>query len=211
MNFEPKITRKTNLLENDSLSAYNGFTSQQNHNVYEIFFNFLSEVKPKQILEVGTALGGFTQFLSYSCKVLNLNTKIISLDIHNHDWYNDIREMGVEVNIENIFINDYSCITEKYSNFIKQDGLTIILCDGGNKIKEFDVLSNYMKYGDIIMAHDYAFDREYFENFINKKIWNWLEITESDIEDACKRNNLIDYKRDTFTSAVWIAKIKTDE
>lgn len=211
MNFEENITRFTNLMENDSLSAFNGWVSQQNHNVYETFFNFLNEVKPKQILEIGTALGGFTQFLSYTCNYLNLDTQIISLDIHENSWYKDIIEMGVEINIENIFLNDYSSIKERYINFIKQDGLTVILCDGGNKIKEFDVLSNYMKIGDIIMAHDYAFDRKYFEDNIFQKVWNWLEITESDIEQTCNRNNLIDYKRDTFTRVVWVAKIKTNE
>ena len=36
---------------------------QQNHNVFEVFYNFLNETKPKQILEIGTALGGFTSFL----------------------------------------------------------------------------------------------------------------------------------------------------
>ena len=45
---------------------------------------------------------------------------------------------------------------------------------------------------------------------MNGKIWNWLELTEKDIEDACKRNNLVDYRRDVFQSVVWVCKMKSD-
>mgnify|MGYP003342371251 CR=1 FL=1 len=63
MNIQEKITKFTNLIDNDSLSAFMGHSAQQSHNVYQIFYDFLLEVKPKRILEIGTALGGFTEFL----------------------------------------------------------------------------------------------------------------------------------------------------
>ena len=55
---------------------------------------------------------------------------------------------------------------------------------------------------------EYALDKEKFETSINKKIWNWHELSESDIIDACNRNNLEDYKRETFESVVWVCKTK---
>ena len=57
MNFNDEITKKVNLIMNDGLSSYMGMASQQNHNVYEVFYNFLNDIKPKRILEIGTALG----------------------------------------------------------------------------------------------------------------------------------------------------------
>ena len=78
MNFNEEITKKINLEENDGLSSYMNMAAQQNHNVYEVFYNFLNEVKPKRILEIGTALGGFTQFLNKVSKESNLNINILS-------------------------------------------------------------------------------------------------------------------------------------
>lgn len=47
-------------------------------------------------------------------------------------------------------------------SFIKREGTTLILCDGGSKINEFNILSKYLKSGDIIMAHDYVDTKENF-------------------------------------------------
>ena len=116
--------------------------------------------------------------------------------------------MGVELNVENIFFNEYTSTSDKYINFIKQDGLTIVFCDGGDKVKEFNLLSDFIKVGDIIMAHDFAVDRNYFDQYIYKKVWNWLEITESDIKSACDRNNLVDYNTEIFHKVVWGVKQK---
>ena len=65
-----------------------------------------------------------------------------------------------------------------------------------------------MKPGDHILAHDYAFDREYFDKNIYLKVWNWHELSESDIINACDKNNLKDYQRDLFQSVAWVSKIK---
>jgi hypothetical protein len=97
---------------------------------------------------------------------------------------------------------------EEVINYIQGDGITIVLCDGGWKIGEFNLISNYIKNGDFILAHDYAEDKEKFELKIKNKIWNWHEISESDIFDACERNNLQDYQRNIFESVVWVCKIK---
>ena len=62
MNIQENITKFTDLDKNDSLSAFRGHTAQQSHNVYQIFYDFISEVKPKRILEIGTALGVLQNF-----------------------------------------------------------------------------------------------------------------------------------------------------
>ena len=208
MDFKNEITKKCSLEHNDSISTYKGWGAQQNYNTFEVFYNFMKEVKPKRILEIGTSIGGFTQFLQYSLNELNLNSKILSLDIHRLKWYDEIINMGVDVRLENIFLDNFKDIPQEYKDFINEEGTTVILCDGGDKIREFNLLSNFMKKGDYILAHDYAYDKELFEKEINKKIWNWHEIAESDIKDACEKNNLIDYDRETFQSVVWVCKIK---
>ena len=209
MNIEKNITRRTNLDANDSLSAFKNHTAQQSHFAYEVFYKFLSEIKPDRILEIGTALGGFTQFLKICVDDIGINTKILSYDITDRPWYTDMIIAGIDVRVENVFTEGFLDCNQEVINFIQQQGTTIILCDGGYKIGEFNLLSTKMKLGDYILAHDYAKDRKIFESEIKNKIWNWFEIQESDIEISCINNGLTDHERSAFNGAAWICKKKT--
>jgi cephalosporin hydroxylase len=202
------ITKESDLTNNDSLSMYLNHACQQNHNVFEVFYNFLIEVRPKRILEIGTALGGFTSFLKIVSDENNLDINILSYDIYHREWYNEMVESGIDVRVEDVFINNYQSVKQEVIEFIQSDDTTIVLCDGGNKINEFNLLSNYLKKGDYILAHDYVYDFEKFKKEINNKIWNWCEITENDIIDSCKKNNLLDYNPEIFGSVVWSCKQK---
>lgn len=210
MNIENRITKLTNLEVSDSLSAYNGHAAQQSHKAYQVFYDFLSEVKPKRILEIGTALGGFTEFLFEVCQELGLDTKILSFDIAERPWYNQMIEKGIDIRLENIFSDDWKSASEYVVNFIKEDGVTVVLCDGGWKIGEFNLLSNYIKVGDFILAHDYAEDKEKFERDINWKVWNWHEIQDSDIRESSERNNLELYEKEKFENAAWTCRKKVN-
>ena len=206
-NLEGKITKTSNLAENDSLSAYDGHSAQQHHNAYSTFYKLIDDTKPKRILEIGTALGGLTMFMKKVVDSLDLNTNILTLDISARPWYDDMKQMGIDVRVEDIF-DDYQDIPNEIKNFIKQDGLTIILCDGGDKIREFKLLSHFLKKGDIIMAHDYAPNQEYFDFYINGKIWNWLEIQDKDINESCMKHNLTPFMEYELRDVVWVGKIK---
>jgi glycosyltransferase involved in cell wall biosynthesis len=70
-------------------------------------------------------------------------------------------------------------------------------------------LSNYLKVGDVIMAHDYSPNEEHFQKHINNQIWNWFEIQDSDIIDSCIKNSLISYMEEKFRNVVWVCKIKS--
>jgi len=208
MDIKNNITKKINLLENDSLSSFMNHACQQHHDVYEVFYNFIKEVKPKRILEIGTSLGGFTVFLKICCDHLELKTNIRTYDVNGRSWYDDMIKDGIDVRVENIFSDDYKSMDNEVIQFIQQEGLTIVLCDGGNKKEEFNLISNYIKSGDIIMAHDYSPNTEYFKNFIRDKIWNWCEIRDSDIEAPVLKNKLEPFMSDEFQKVVWVCKIK---
>ena len=47
-----------------------------------------------------------------------------------------------------------------------------------------------------------------FEEFYINKIWNWCEIMDSDINEICEKQNLIDYMKEEFEKIVWTCKIK---
>jgi cephalosporin hydroxylase len=208
MNIQENITRLTNLELNDSLSAFRGHTAQQSHNAYQVFYDFISEVKPVRILEIGTSLGGFTEFLKIITDELGLNTKILSYDISEKPWYHQMIEKGIDVRVENIFNEDWSGVKQEVVDFVQQEGTTIVLCDGGWKIGEFKIFSKLIKEGDYILAHDYSISKEIYESEIKDKIWNWCEITEQDIEESVISNNLKSYNQDKFSQAVWVCKVK---
>jgi len=204
-----KITRKSNLENNDSLSAYDGHTCQQNHHCFEAFFNLLNEVRPARILEIGTSLGGLTVYLKEMCNELGLSTEIRTYDVVEYPWYNDIKDMGIDLRLENIFNNDCTEVLDsEVIDYIQQDGITLVLCDGGNKIGEYNLFSDYIKVSDIIMAHDYAYDSEVFQEKVFNKLWNWHEISEDHISECATRNNLIPYMQEFFDKAVWVCKVK---
>lgn len=208
MNIQENITRFTNLEVDDSLSAFMGHTAQQSHNAYQVFYDFIKEIKPSRILEIGTALGGFTEFLKKIIDELELNTKILSYDIAERPWYNQMIDKGIDVRVENIFSDDWTDIKLEVRDYIEGDGITVVLCDGGWKIGEFKVLSKIIKIGDFILAHDYSYSKETYELEIKNKIWNWCEITEDDIKDSVIENNLESYNQKDFSNCVWVCKIK---
>ena len=208
--FNPEnITGRTDLEANQSLSSYLGHGAQQNPHAYEVFYKFLEDVKPKRIIEIGTAFGGFTTFLRMACNDLGLSTEIRSYETHDgYTHYDLIRDMDIDIRIEDIFQPAYTAVKQDAIDYIQEEGTTIVLCDGGNKIHEYNLLTPFIKTGDFILAHDYASSKEDFEQNINMKFWNWHEIQDSDIEEVSSTNNLEPFMQDDFKKAVWVCKVK---
>ena len=208
MDIKGNITKYTDLSNDDSLSGFKGHSAQQFHDAYQVFYDFIKDVKPKRILEIGTALGGFTNFLKIVCDDLQLDTNIRTYDINRYTWYDNMKELGIDVRVENIFTEGFLDMNQDVKDYIQQDGITIVLCDGGWKIGEFNLISKYIKSDDFILAHDYAENREVFDQRIYGKIWNWFEISDSDIHQSTVDNNLVIYKKDTFENVAWTCRKK---
>ena len=51
----------------------------------------------------------------------------------------------------------------------------LLLCDGGDKRREFSMFASTLKDGDVIGAHDCRNDMPY---------WRWKEISEDDVRPA---------------------------
>jgi len=201
------ITERPRLDDDWSLTRYRGHGAQQNPEAFEVFYNFLNDVKPKRILEIGTGIGGFIMSLKLFVDELELDTELRTYDINGSFMYNTLKENGIDNRLENIFYDD-GTINPEVIDYIQQDGITLVLCDGGNKINEFRIFSQHIKVGDFIFAHDYAKDPDYFETHLNRKIWNWHEIHDSDIEPSVVEHNLESFMPDEFQKAVWVCKKK---
>jgi hypothetical protein len=53
------------------------------------------------------------------------------------------------------------------------------------------------------MAHDYAPSAEYFEEYMKDKIWNWMEIQDSDIQQSIDKYNINNYMEEDFRDVAW--------
>jgi co-chaperonin GroES (HSP10) len=186
---------------NDFLySSYKTYTAQQHPSAWKVFDKFLNDEKFDIILEIGTAQGGFTEF------IYDLDYNIISYDVKDSfNTYEKLIEKGINIKKKNIFNSDYSKIIDtEFLDYLNQ-GKVLVLCDGANKSKELDLISTHIKVGDIIMAHDYCIDEKTFETKYKDKEWRYLEIVESDI-------NVLDilspYKQEMFNDIFWVCKTK---
>lgn len=192
-------------------TSYKGYTAQQHDNFYPVIKKFLEEVRPSRVLEIGTAGGGFILAVREILNEIGLSeVPIKTFDVVETPYYNDIRKNNIEINIENIFDQPYINIVkpEKIIPYIQEEGTTIVFCDGGHKIGEFNAIAPHIKKGDYILAHDYIDTWEnYLENF-NNKIWNWCEIEEKYISEVSKKENLEFYNQDDFSKIVWVCKVK---
>jgi cephalosporin hydroxylase len=186
-------------------------TMQQKPEVSGAFEKLLKEIKPKQIVEIGTAGGGTTLSIRETLDEIGLEkTDIKSFEVKEHKWFPEMRKRNIEIIVENIFSHSYKEIEkpEMVESFIGREGTTLVLCDGGSKVNEFIILSKYLKSGDIIMAHDYVDTKENFLENYRDKIWNWREIGEEDIKETCEKYNLKSFMKETFDKVVWVCKIK---
>jgi hypothetical protein len=140
------------------------------------------------------------------------NTEIRTYDVESKHYLSSYIENGTKIDskIKDVFNHSYDELVEidEINSYIQKDGVTVVLCDGGSKKNEFRILSDYLKVGDIIMAHDYSPNQEYFEKNVNNQIWNWLEIQDLDINESCLKNNLSPFMEDEFRKVVWVCKIK---
>jgi cephalosporin hydroxylase len=192
-------------------TEYKGYTAQQHDNFYTIMKDFIENVKPSRILEIGTAGGGFILAIRDILDEMGLNNvPIKTFDVVESSFYDELRKRNIEINIENLF--DYSYLNlikpEKIVPYIQEEGTTIVFCDGGHKIGEFNSIAPFIKKGDFILAHDYIDTWENFQENYKDKIWNWCEIEEKYISEVSLKENLVSYKKETFDKIVWVCKIK---
>lgn len=192
------------------VTSYQGLTSQQHYDFIEPFKTFLPQIKPNRILEIGTAGGGTILSIYDVLKENNIDCPIRSYEIYDRDYYKILLDVDIDVRIQNIFDEAYlnfsdtnTSEVEDVINYVKQPGTTLIMCDGGHKIAEFNLFSDIMKPGDFIMAHDFAWTWEIFKNEIEHKIWDWAEITGENVAEAIARNNLEPYMKDEFQAVAW--------
>lgn len=193
-------------MEITGYTSYKGLTAQQHDDVFKVMAEFVKDIKPARVLEIGTAGGGFTLFLRDMLPGIPIRT----YEVNDRDFYEKLRKNSIDVIIKNIFNHAYNKLEEpeEIVPYIQQEGTTLVLCDGGHKIGEFNCIAPLLKKGDYIMAHDYVYSHSTYIQEFKDKIWNWCEIEEKDIKETSEENNLHPYNQENFNRVVWVCKVK---
>lgn len=180
----------------------NGIKCGQTPTVIEPFKEVLSSFD--NIIEIGSNQGGFTIFLYFT---KNKEANLVSYDISKHFEGAKKRYPNIDFRIGNCFNKETH---QEIKDLIQSPGKTLLLCDGGNKIKEFNTFSSYLKSGDVIMLHDYGRDKIHWEEIATNKL-GWKSSHESSfnpIEESINVNSLSPFMRDEFESVLWGSFIK---
>jgi len=164
------ITNKEVLTVNTRIM---GGGASQNYLAFKLLENYITYENIKYVVEVGSQKGGLSLYLAN----LACNTEQLlfhTFEIDKTDWY-DRKNEGCGHWLEKIeticpyFKSFEMNIFSEVSLDIIRENIkkykTLIICDGGNKIKEVELFSNLLKSGDLIMAHD--FNIEIYDHNIN--------------------------------------------
>jgi len=190
---------------NNMMFFYKGIRLEQRVDVIETLEKLYQELKkqnklPKTIIEIGMNNGGFSLVLNDS----NISEQA---DIYCYDIVNRNFDQNLKGSRINWFIKDIFSIENEVKNLIQREGTTLLFCDGGNKVREFNTFAKYLKSGDLIFTHDYYKDIQEYEKYKDTR-WGWLESRESDLADTAEMCNLVPFMQDDFEKCVWSSKIK---
>ncbi len=184
-----------------------GYNISQNVNIDGVLLQLRERLKeeknlPVNIIELGTYRGG----LAFLIKDTFPEAEVVTFDPAPDC---DMEQLAIDAKIttkrENIFEES---ITNQIKDTIQSKGLTIVFSDNGDKPAEFRLFSAFLKPGDIILSHDYAPNEAYFNANMRDKIWDWFQISDSDINDACVAHDLEDFMQEEFITAAWVCKRK---
>lgn len=154
-------------------------------------------------MEIGTYFGGLSVFL----KILALNTgaEFVTYDINAEQvlYPHLFKQLDIDFVVGDMWQN-----LDKIGERIASPGLSLVLCDGGNKPREVLELSRFLKSGDIIMSHDYFPSKEYYEKNNCSRFWCSPEITDEHMRPAVEKYNLQPYMQDVFMKASWMCRRK---
>lgn len=179
--------------------SYGGIPAIQVWGVDTAFTKLADYVKDnpfKVIIELGADYGGLTNMIADNR--VSEKATIHTFDI-NKDRFTNLWPEKIVFHCMDIYEN-----FEYISKLFDKNLRTLILCDGGNKAKEYQELSKHLNPGDIIMAHDYYPSRSEFEKGKEIGRWNWWEFS----DEVAPNNPTLIKTVDFFDDYCWFFREK---
>lgn len=110
----------------------------------------LSETKFSRIIEIGSYKWGMSLLFYLFC--IQRKAEFYTFDIAKFTPPRVVRTIGLTKHFKMI---DVFTIEEQIGALIQKEGISIVYCDGGDKARELQTFSLYLKKGDYIAVHDW--------------------------------------------------------
>lgn len=169
-----------------------GLPMSQNRMSIPTWSYAMEKYPPLRIIEIGTNAGGFTV-------ALGIHASRIGAHIYTFDTADGPDgQLNRLWNILPITYHKMNCFKAAgfIAGLIQAQGLTFVLCDGGDKPRELNLFAHYLKPGDVIAGHDYSVKEEY---------WPWREITLDQVQETVTAEKLEPFMQEHFDIAGWLA------
>jgi hypothetical protein len=183
------------------LNLYNNIQISQVLGIYYLFNeDWLNQFD--NIIEIGSYNGGLSSYIFDNKKP---NASFISYDIDP-----SLNEAKSKTNIDFRIGDCFNpTVFKEIVSLIQKPGRTLLICDGGNKTREFNDFSKYLKKDDIIILHDYLSDEMDWKGIT--EYWQWPygnETSWDEIKNSVVNNNLEKYRYNKFNFFLWGSFIK---
>jgi hypothetical protein len=175
-------------------SCFLGFPMSQNRYAIPAWSYLLEKVRPASIVEIGTSEGGMSVLLAVAASCLGASFDTFDVGETMNKFAADalaaVCRPGCGFHPHDVFgLAGQSLIKAR----IGQPGTSILLCDGGNKGKEFSNFAPHLKPGDIIGVHDAR----------GRESWPWKEFDPAGNYDLMVENELSEFMPDVFLETGW--------
>lgn len=162
-----------------------------------------SGVEVRRIVELGTGAGGLSVLLQLYA--LSRGADFVTYDVHPRTPTNAAFErLSIDLRVEDV--RDPRVAAE-IGRMLEGEGVSVLVCDGGDKVGDATRFAEHLKPGDYVLLHDYAESRETFARDIDGKLWSWCEVTEDALRELDARG-FEEVLADVLHPAVWTCRTK---
>lgn len=171
--------------------------SSQHIGVTSCFRLLFTQFVPDRIVELGTGTGHFTRWLADALPTATIYT------FDNETSLQWDASLVVPPHVCRITDSIWNRQLEITSLIAEPGVRTLLLCDNGDKIREFRTFAPYVREGNIVMVHDYWPSRSGFIKEVEGRLWNSCEIVHADIEDTLKAADFVPFHEHQMRGAMW--------
>ena len=161
--------------------------------------------RPDKIIEFGTGYGGLSVLLHLYSKINHC--KCITYDIKCHR--KDILDI-TDIDFRERDLTSAESIQEIKQEISNTEGRTILFCDALKSI-ELATYSSCLKANDIVLMHNYSYEKDSPKFKEIAKVHNWTAGQEQDmsmIEESLIKNGISPLFHDEFEDVYWFCGIK---
>jgi len=136
-------------------SLYLGAEIAQSPRAIPFWETVLNSINFERIIELGTWKGNFSVFLLQFC--LQKGAEFYTFDKVVLWQAGGLKELKSLLDFEKYFRHEDIFLAKGLiQDLIKAKGRTLLICDDGDKPREFKTFSAYLKPGDVIAVHDFG-------------------------------------------------------